>query len=221
MKRFQIVLCTVLAAVLMSGFLTSCELFDRLGFDTYDYMGEAITATHSGDSETAEKLLPVLSVLVTDSVILPEFENMGQAIDLYRDAVLRYMLKHGYAKYSGNAELIAKAEEAYPEYQIAQMIPADDFEATMYEYFGGSVKIVHRDGTFFKYLKKVEAYISSIVPDDSGIVPEILSVDETAKTYRVRFRCTAEDGTEKEYFALIIKREDGTHYFKKLTASAE
>ena len=101
------------------------------------------------------------------------------------------------------------------------MIPADDFEATMYEYFGGSVKIVHRDGTFFKYLKKVEAYISSIVPDDSGIVPEILSVDETAKTYRVRFRCTAEDGTEKEYFALIIKREDGTHYFKKLTVSAE
>ena len=210
------VFCAILSVILLSGSLLSCDLMDKLGFDTHDYMGEEIIASHNTDGETAEKLLPVLSILVTDSVFLPEFENMSQSIDAYRDAVLRQMLKFGYSKYSGNRELIEKAAEVYPEYQITQIIPADDFEAAMYEYFGGDVKITHRDGVFFKYLKKVEAYISSIVPTESGIVPHILSIDETAKTYRVRFRLSAADGMEKDYFTLIIKREDGTYYFKKL-----
>ncbi len=204
------------AVLLLSVLLSSCTVMDKLGFDTYDYMGEEVTLSHGADSEAAERLLPMLSVLLTDSVTLPEFENMGEAIALYRDAVLTEMLQNGYSKYSGNVELMKKASEAYPEYQITQMIPADDFEAAMYEYFGGDVKISHRDGVFFKYLKKIEAYICPVLPKDNGIVPEILSVDETPKTYRIRFRCVSEDAAGEVYFALIIKREDGTHYFKKL-----
>jgi hypothetical protein len=206
----------LLSALLTVLFLSSCTLMDKLGFDTYNYMGEEITASYEGDSDTAKKLLPMLSVLITDSVFLPEFDNMGQAIVLYRDAVLSHMLENGYSKYSGNAELIAKASAEYSQYLITLIIPSDDFERTMYEYFGGSVKISHGDGTLFKYLKKVGAYICGMVPSESGVSAEIISVDETEKTYRVRFRCIAADGTEAEYFALIIKREDGTHYFKQI-----
>lgn len=221
MKKIVLQFGKAAAVLLSAALLSSCALMDKLGFDTYDYMSEEITATHGTDSETAEALLPMLSILITDSVELPPFETMGQAIDLYRDAVLRHMLETEYSKYSGNLDLMEKASEAYPEYQITQMIPADDFEATMYEYFGGSVKITHRDSTFFKYLKKVEAYICNMVPENSGIVPEILALDETEKTYRASFRCTDGEKQGGEYFALIIKREDGTHYFKKLISGSK
>lgn len=209
-------LCAVLAILIFTGMLTSCTLMDKLGFDTYDYMSEPVVRSYSTDSETAERLMPMLDILITDSITLDEFENMSESIDLYRDAVLRHMLQNGYSKYSGNVDLIEDAEKEYPEYQITQIIPADEFEATMYEYFGGDVKITHRDGAIFKYLKKVNAYICNIIPEDRGITPEITSVDETAKTYRVQFKCVAEDEASGEYFALIIKREDGTYYFKKL-----
>ncbi len=213
MKRF-------LALCLSLLFLNSCSLLDAFGFDTYDYMGETVTATHTGDSAEAALLLPLLDILITDSVELPTFDNMADAIDLYRDAVLRYMLETEYAKYSGNTGLIEKAAEKYPELQITQIIPADDFEATVYRAFGGDVKLGHKDGNVFKYLKKVEGYICNVAPADYGITAEILSVDETEKTYRVRFRCV--DGGEETgesapvYLALIIKREDGTYYFKRL-----
>jgi len=205
-----------ISTFLLAGILSSCTLMDRLGFDTYDYMSEPVVRSYSTDSEPAGFILPMLDILITDSIHLPEFRNMGDAISLYRDAVLLYMLQNGYSRYSGNAALIEKAEKEYPEYQITQIIPGGEFEATMYEYFGGDVKITHKDGNVFKYLKKVNAYICVIIPADRDIVPEITSLDETEKTYRVRFRCRTEDETSGEYFALIIKREDGTFYFKKL-----
>lgn len=217
MKRMKQILSVIL--VLLS--LSSCAVMDKLGFDTYDYMSETVTLTHGADSETAEALGSVLSVLITDSVILPTFDGMGEAIDLYRDAVLTHMLETGYSKYSGNRELIEKALEAYPGYQITQIIPADDFERTMYETFGGDVKISHKDGSVFKYLKKVESYVCGIAPKDSGIEPQIISVEETERTYRVRFRPVSGETVGDEYFALIIKREDGTRYFKKLLTEWE
>ncbi|MBE6599342.1 MAG: hypothetical protein E7638_07875 [Ruminococcaceae bacterium] len=207
---FLLVLLTAAAVMLFS-----CTLMDDLGFDTYDYMGEAVTATHTGDSETAALLRPILDILITDSTELPAFDNMGDAITSYRDAVLRHMLETEYTKYSGNRRLIEEAAEEYPELQITQIIPADDFEYTVYRYFGGDVKVSHKDGGVFRYLKKVEGYICNMVPADGGVEAEIISVDETERTYRVRFRCTA-DETTSEYTALVIKREDGTYYFKKL-----
>ncbi len=206
-------LCIVTLSAL---FLASCDVMDKLGFDTYDYMSETVTLVHGGDSEEAEIVRSLLSILITDSVVLPEFLDMGEAIEKYRDAVLTEMLQKGYSKYSGNVELMKKAAEAYPEYQITQMIPDDDFEATMYESFGGDVKITHRDGVFFRYLKKIGAYVCSVLPKDSGISTEILSVEESERTYRVRFRCVSEEEVGDVYFALIIKRADGTHYIKKL-----
>lgn len=196
--------------------LTSCSLIDKLGFDTYDYMSERVVTTHDVESDLAKELSSTLEVLITDSVYLETFENMGEAIKEYRDAVLTYMLKTNYLKYSGNTEMIEKAAEQYPEYKITQIIPQSDFEATMYRLFGGDVKITHKDGDKFKYLSKTGAYISPVVPESIDISPEITYIGETMKTYRVNFIVKTENAVSDEYFALIIKRTDGTLYIKKL-----
>lgn len=204
--------------------LTSCSLADKLGFDTYDYMGEQVVKTHDINGKCAGMINEMLDVLITDKTVLPTFDKMNEAINEYRDAVLIYMLQEGYAKYSGNTELIEKAAAEYPEYTISQIIPVSEFEATMYRYFGGDVKITHRDGERFKYLPKVGAYISPAVTESAELTPEITELCETEKTYRVRFRVLSPspDSVEsKEYFALIIKRDDGTLYFKKLLTSAD
>lgn len=212
----------ILITILLLLVLTSCTLADRiadkLGFDTYDYMGETVNTVHPTDGELSEDVEDILEILVTDSTILPTFDNMGDAIKAYNDAVLTHMLETGYSKYSGNVDLISKAIAAYPEYSITQIIPQAEYEATMYQYFGGDVKITHRDGERFKYLSKVSAYISPVAPTESGLHPDVTYLAETDKTYRVKFRVVTEDESmdSPEYFALIIKRDDGTHYIKKL-----
>ena len=91
----------------------------------------------------------------------------------------------------------------------------------------GDVKITHRDGERFQYLSRVGAYVTTLMPEASAYRPKIIELKETDRTYRVRFRVipandTGSDGTmSREYFALIIKREDGTHYIKRLQSTAE
>lgn len=209
----------LLLAVLSPGTLTSCGLFDKLGFDTYDYMSETVTKTHDASGETAVMLEDLLGILITDSPVLPTFENMGTAIDAYRDAVLENLLLSDYAKYSGNAALIERATKKYPEYQITQIVPEMEFEATMYRCFGGDVMITHEDGHKYRYLPGVEAYIPMMAPVDAELSAEITYLAETDKTYRIRFKVTSEKENipdSAEYFALVIKREDGTLYIKKL-----
>lgn len=192
------------------------SLLDRLGFDTYDYHSESVLATHAPDSEIGKTLTGMLDILAGETD-LPEFTGMNRAIDKYRDAILSYMLSTEYARYSGNRSLIEEASRAYPEYQITQLIPAREFEATMYRYFGGSVKITHKDTSRFRYLQKVDAYIAAVafVPVERTV--DILWIEETDHTYRVCFTVQWQEAASPEYDALIVKREDGTLYFKELT----
>ena len=201
--------------------MTSCTVVDKLGFDTYNYMSEKILKSYQTDSETAKMIGGLLDVLITDSEELEPFETMNEAVNEYRDAVLIYMLETSYAKYSSNTALLEKARAAYPEYSVTEIIPENEFEATMYEYFGGSVKITHKDGVRFRYLSKIGAYIPSVAAEKNDLEPNLISIDETEKTYRVRFTVGSSEESGREYFALIIKREDGTHYFKKLLYSAD
>ncbi len=219
-RIFALVLLVQLLGTL--GTLTSCGLLDRLGFDTYDYMSEPVIKTHDASGETAAMLEDLLLILVTDSPVLPTFGNMAEAITNYRDAVLEYLLAGDYAKYSGNAKLIERAVKEYPEYQITQVIPELEFESAMYRCFGGDVMISHEDGSKFRYLADAAVYIPMLAVADSGYTADVTSLAETEKTYRVRFRVKSEPDTtgtvteSDEYFALVIKREDGTLYIKKL-----
>lgn len=212
----------LLVCLISLAMLSSCSLMDKLGFDTYNYMGESVTATHPADGDISDKLGELVGILVSDSPVLDTFNDMNGAIRCYRDEVLTYMLESGYSKYSGNTDLIGKAEDAYPQYHITQIIPAGEFEATMYRVFGGSVKLTHKDGEIFRYLDKVGAYISPVMPGGSELYPEITYIGETERTYRVRFFVSSNEGRmSDEYFALVIKRDDGTLYIKKLLAGSD
>ncbi len=203
--------------------MTACsavnEWLGKFGFDTNDYMSESVTDVCETDGEEAQVITDMLEILTAVSPNLQEFNKMQEAIPLYRDAVLTYMLETEYARYSGNQTLIEEASREYPEYQITQIIPAKDFEATMYQYFGGNVRISHKDGQVFRYLKKVNAYISPVTPVNNECGITITAIEETANTYRVNFTVFADAETSRDYFALVIKREDGTHYFKQITLS--
>ena len=80
---------------LILALLSSCTLLDKLGFDTYDYMGESVLRSLPADGEESVLLTDLLSMLITDSDTLPTFTNMGDAIREYRDTVLTYMLSVG------------------------------------------------------------------------------------------------------------------------------
>lgn len=222
LKPFCRFLRTLTVLVLLAGMLPSCGLIDKLGFDTYDYMSESVTQTHDANSETAAMIEELLRILVTGSQVLPTFDNMADAIPAYRDAVLEYLLASDYAKYSGNTKLIERAMKHYPEYQITQVIPELEFESMMYRCFGGDVMITHEDGNKFRYLPEAAVYVPMLATTDHGYYADVTSLTETEKTYRVRFKVKSKPdaaGTpveSDEYFALVIKREDGTMYMKKL-----
>lgn len=219
MKKVLLILLVFLVCVPT---FWSCTLIDKLGFDTYDYMSESVKTVHECDGDVADTLAELIGILISDSPELDTFSNMNGAINSYRDEVLTYMLCSEYAKYSGNNALIEKAEKIYPQYHITLIIPQDEFEATMYRVFGGSVKLTHKSGERFEYLDKVGAYISPVMQESSLLYARLTYIGETDKTYRVRFYVSTDDGdVSDEYFALIIKRDDGTLYIKKLLDSKD
>ena len=215
-RKSSLWLCFLMLANVLSICGCTNRLFDRLGFDTYDYHSEPVIDDPAPESEIGVSLAAMIDIIAGETE-LPEFTGMNRAIEAYRDAILSYMLSSEYARYSGNRTLIEQAEMAYPAYQITQLIPAREFEATMYQYFGGSVKITHKDTSRFRYLQKVDAYIAAAayVPVERTV--QIASIAETEHTYRVRFTVQYREATSAMYNALIVKREDGTRYFKELT----
>jgi hypothetical protein len=131
------------------------------------------------------------------------------------------MLNSHYKKYTGNLDLLDKAVEQYPYLKMATVIPADDFEDEAYRYFGGKQKVKNESGKLFTYLDKVEVYTTVTTPVENKIEIECISLEETVNTFRFRFRCSLEEETSDEYFALIIKRADESCYFKYVEKVAQ
>ena len=206
-------------SVLIIFILTGCsgrEFLATLGFDTHDYDGEPLLQVYDGESEASAQLSDMLEILLMDDPMLTHFHSTKEAMDSYRDAVLNYMLNQSYSKYTGNIALLDQAKEAYPQIQIAAIIPAEDFENTIYTYFGGKQKVKNETSDLFVYLDKVHAYISVAQPQVSEISYHIDRIEETENTYRIYFTCALNEQTSPTYKALIIKREDGSCYYKYL-----
>lgn len=218
MKKLR---CVAFAAAILAvcAMLCSCateSLLAKLGFDTHDYAHEPTVTVHDPNGEAGQSIASMLRILYVDSPYLTAFDGTSEAVDLYKDSVLNYMVSYNYAKYTGTS-LIDEATEAYPHMTITTMIPAEDFENTMYTYFGGSVKIINSNGRIFSYLEKVNGYTPVTKPQSTRVVTEIRSVEETENTYRVVFVNRIDDTVSPEYFTMIIKREDGTAYFSVLS----
>ena len=174
---------------------------------------ESVKRTLSADGEVAETLCDMTRMLTVNSPILPEFDNISEAMESCRDSVLYYMLTKNYGKYTGDIEKLDRAVAEYPRMQITNLIPAREFEETVYASFGGTKKITNESGRLFVYLEKVAAYTSVTMLDEDPIAVKVTELAETENTYRMRFRCEAGDVTSPEYIGIFMKRDDGTVYF--------
>lgn len=212
MKRL---FASALLFVLLLSF-SSCrsvgEMTRAIGFGDPDYSGEEVTGDVPLDGEVADEIRSMIKMLSVDSVKLPEFSNTKDAISLCHDSLLNYMLYTDYAKYAGNPDLLAEAEEEYPDLGVSQIIPASEFESLMYRCFGGTVKISHGDTRAFKYLSRVEAYIPIGHPISDAYDVNLGEITETRNTYRVSFECSNGKRTMR-YSSTLVKRDDGTFYF--------
>ncbi len=212
MKALKLFLCGVIALC-----LCSCSLYDVLGIDTHDYEAEESVATLSQDSEVTYELLDMIPMMVQNSPYLSEFDTPAEAAELYRDGILCAVLARNFAKYNANTELIDMTREAYPTYELTTVIPALDFESTVYRYFGGTASVQNRSTKLFTYLDKVDAYVSVGIGVDSDAQVTLKEAYETENTYVFSFTCTMNGETSPVYKLLCMKRDDGTFYMKSLT----
>ncbi len=204
----------VIAAMLCLSGCAAREFFATLGFDTHDYEGETVIAAYESDSEKAAEIGETVKTLTMGSVDIPVFNGTNDAIEHCRDSLLNYMLNGGFSKYTGNMKLLEEAAEAYPQMRFSVIIPAKDFSDAAYKYFGGKEKVSNVSGDMFEYLDKIECYVTASQPQENDISVNVLSLEETEATYRMRFNCSAGGKTGDTYFALLIKRADDSYYFK-------
>ncbi|NLK39013.1 MAG: hypothetical protein GX303_02025 [Clostridiales bacterium] len=225
-KRAGLIIAAVLVILIVLMILFSSSgaydtMLQYLGFDLYDYESESVIVTHEPDSEVANELAQLFAPLLIDNVKLTEFSDTRQVSENYRDAILNFLLNSQFAKYTGNLALLEAAEKEYPHYHITTLIPREDFESTVYQYFGGKKSVKNESGILFRYLDKVKAYTAVGQPIKYDIEIGITSCQETESTFRVQFYNSLDGEISPVYSALIIKREDGTRYIKKLTKVAD
>lgn len=204
-----------IAAILSLCFLVSCTgiggLSASLGMKR-EYSVEDITASVASGSEEWLQLYDMLHMLTVDSTEIEEFDSMKTSSESCRDSLLNYMYGRYYEKYAGNLDRIEEIIEKYPEYNIIAAIPQSDFEALMYKYFGGSVKITHKSSELFTYLKGGNVYIPVSAPIESGVDITLNSAYKTENTYRLSFTVSS-DVSSSDYYAILVRREDSSCYF--------
>lgn len=204
----------ILAALVIAATLCGCSaVADMFGVGG-SYADEAVIANPDADSEAALMLCDMVRMLSVNSPVIATFDSVTEAMEKCRDSVLYYMLTKNYGKYTGDIEKLDAASVAYPQMQIANFIPAREFEETVYKNFGGNRRIGNEGGTLFIYLEKVSGYTSVSMLDYDPIDVEILELSETEHTYRMRIRNSLGGITSPEYSIMFIKRDDGTAYFR-------
>lgn len=207
MKRYIFISVLLISLVI---FLASCG-----GDDATAYISEDVVSKVEEGSEVWNEISELLGILTVDSTEIPEFDSMKESVGYFRDSLLNYLCCKNYRKYAGNGDLLREINEKYPGMNVIAAIDADEFESEMYKTFGGNVKITHKSTTLFTYLEKADVYVPITAPIEKGCDLTLLSLDETENTYRVEFEASA-DGVETRYFALLVKRDDGSCYFSML-----
>lgn len=200
----------LIAIVLFLLALTSCSYRTK-------YEDEPVKAELATDGEVSDELVGMVRMLTLNSPIIPEFDNITEAMEGCRDAVLYSMLMENYGKYTGDIEKLDAAVAEYPRMQITNFIPAREFEETVYSVFGGTRKVTNESGRLFVYLDRVAGYTSVTILDTEPVAVEIKTLFETENTYRMRFSCSSGSITSPEYDAVFVKRDDGTVYFYSVT----
>lgn len=212
----------VLILVLVTLFLVSCVagsnplwLRSLFGVDAASYEKEEVEAVLPTDGARAAELCDMVEILTRGNIELEGFRSTSQAVKLYRDEILNDMLRDHYTLYTGNSPALSRGGAATGIPVIATFIPAKDFEATVYRYFGGS-SVKHADGGVFRYLKDAEGYTAPVQAQQSGVKISVSSLEETEHTYRMTFTLSRGNETSEVYRTVFVKRGDGTCYFYSL-----
>ncbi len=213
---------TILLLILCSVLLVSCmagpnALWIRglLGLDINDYFAEPPLRQLQPDGAAAALLCNMVTILVSDSIHLSPFSGTGEAVRLYRDAILNDMLRDDYSRYTGNREALETVGKNHPYFSSATLISSSDFENTVFRYFGGT-SVQHRSGNAFTYLREAGYYASPLQARECLAQVNILQLHETEHTYRMQFSLTAGGETSNDYTAVFVKRSDGSCYWKAL-----
>lgn len=224
-KRRIKITVSLIAVLLCSVFLVSCMASANvtwvralLGFDVTDYSGESTVAELSGTDLRCAELCEMVGILVAEKGLqLSPFSSTSEAVALYRDAILGDMLRDNYSLYTGNREELDRVAGIYPQMQVSTLIPASDFENTVFRYFGGN-SVKNENGALYSYLNRASCYTAPVQMTPSRAEICVESVVETQNTYRMQF--TLADGEECSdvYTAIFLKRDDGSCYFRALEA---
>lgn len=203
-------LISVVLALLLLVALTACG-----SSDWSSYLAEETVSSVEEGSDVWVCISDMLRSLSIDSAVLPEFDSEIEASRLFRDSTLNYMCCKNYRKYAGNGDILDDIEISGVGGEVIAAVPANEFEALMYKHFGGRVKMNHKSTSLFNYLKDENVYVPVTAPIDGGYDLDVSSIEETENTYRVSFTCTAGE-YYADYFALLVKRDDGSCYFSLL-----
>ncbi len=185
------------------------------GADIEEMIAEPVLQTHEVNGALAETLSQTVDIVLDDRIHLRPFRGTDEAVELYRDEILGYMLRANYQAYTGNRDAIERAEAAYPHTVFMTLIPKRDFENTVFRHFGGT-SVLHEDGTSFAYLKNASYYTTPISPRERQVTLTVQSLEETANTYRLVFILSDGEETSTPYTAVFVKRDDGTAYWNAL-----
>lgn len=186
-----------------------------LGLDVGDYAAEPTEQVLKTDGETACELRAMVELILQSGVHLQGFSGTGEAVRLYRDAILNGMLRSSYTLYTGDRGAQDAVQQAYPYLGVSTLIAKKDFENTVFRYFGGT-EVFHESGEMFSYLDRAGFYTSPIQALKLGATVTVIHLEETAHTYRMEFVLSNGNETSSAYNALFVKREDGTAYWKAL-----
>ena len=224
MRRVAVCVAAAILAAVMCVSLVSCSgawhsFTSALGFDTRDYADEPVIASRLGDDAVEALIVERVEVLTMDEPALAEFSSSSKAIEKCRDSLLNRMLDRDFSRYTGDIELLDRAAELYPQININNLIPAADFDRTFYSMFGGATKITRESGEYFSYLEKLEAYTALSAPISPELSVTFERLDETEHTYRATLFITVDGKQSPRYDVNMIKRDDGTVYFRSVAKS--
>lgn len=178
---------------------------------TAAYLAEAPIGTHAADGELAAELCGLTRLFCTRYGDVADYDGSSASVSL-RGEILTYLLYTGYARYAGNTGLIAAAETEYPNYHMTTVIPAFDYENTVYTYFGGTQKITNGSTGVFTYLPKAGVYVPAAQPGEYLYTAVAVSLTETENTYRLEFYNICGTERTERYRAVFVKRDDGSKY---------
>ena len=170
--------------LLTTVFLVSCMagsnplwIREVLGVDVAHYNSEPTVTELPADGEQAAALCDMVESLCDNSLRLTPFRTASQAVNAYRDELLNDMLRNNYLRYTGSVQMLSATDSVYSPAVISTLIPAEDFEETVYRYFGGT-SVRHRDGEIFRYVGKSKAYTAPVQAWESSLELAVIDLED-------------------------------------------